>query len=93
MATADFDWRLVRSFLATLETGSLLGAARRLRGSQPTIGRHIAELERQLGATLFERTGRGLGASGDPCRRPHPAGLRLPGQRNRRSASSAGALI
>jgi DNA-binding transcriptional LysR family regulator len=60
VAAADFDWRLVRSFLATLETGSLLGAARRLRGSQPTIGRHIAELERQLGATLFERTGRGL---------------------------------
>lgn len=60
MATADFDWRLVRSFLATLETGSLLAAARRLRGSQPTIGRHVAELERQLGTPLFERTGRGL---------------------------------
>ena len=45
---SEFDWRLVRSFLATLETGSLLGAARRLRGSQPTIGRHVAELERQL---------------------------------------------
>jgi DNA-binding transcriptional LysR family regulator len=60
MAASEFDWRLVRSFLATLETGSLLGAARRLRGSQPTIGRHVAELERQLGTALFERTGRGL---------------------------------
>jgi len=56
----DFDWSLVRSFLAALECGSLLGAARALHSSQPTIGRHIAELESQLGVVLFERTGRGL---------------------------------
>ena len=55
-----FDWTLVRSFLAALEHGSLLGAARALQASQPTIGRHIAELESQLGVVLFERTGRGL---------------------------------
>jgi DNA-binding transcriptional LysR family regulator len=55
-----FDWTLVRSFLAALEHGSLLGAARALNASQPTLGRHIAELESQLGTTLFERTGRGL---------------------------------
>jgi DNA-binding transcriptional LysR family regulator len=55
-----FDWSLVRSFLAALDQGSLLGAARALRSSQPTVGRHIAELESQLGAVLFERTGRGL---------------------------------
>src|SRR5205085_11086964 len=56
----DFDWNLVRSFLAALDHGSLLGAARALGSSQPTLGRHIAELESQLGAVLFERTGRGL---------------------------------
>lgn len=56
----NFDWTLVRSFLAALDQGSLLGAARALRSSQPTIGRHIAELESQLGVALFERTGRGL---------------------------------
>ena len=55
-----FDWSLVRSFLAALDQGSLLGAARVLKVSQPTLGRHIAELEGQLGAVLFERTGRGL---------------------------------
>ena len=55
-----FDWNLVRSFLAVLEHGSLLGAARALQSSQPTMGRHIAELETQLGTVLFERTGRGL---------------------------------
>ena len=55
-----FDWSLIRSFLAVLDRGTLLGAARVLRASQPTIGRHIAELESQLGVVLFERTGRGL---------------------------------
>lgn len=56
----NFDWALVRSFLAALEQGSLLGAAKVIQASQPTIGRHIAELESQLGVVLFERTGRGL---------------------------------
>ena len=55
-----FDWGLIRSFLAALDCGSLLGAAKVLGTSQPTIGRHIAELESQLGVVLFERTGRGL---------------------------------
>ena len=60
MMNRDFDWSLVRSFLAALDNGSLLGAARALGTTQPTIGRHIVELERQIGAVLFERTGRGL---------------------------------
>ena len=41
----EFDWSLIRSFLAALEAGSLLGAARKLGVSQPTLGRHIGELE------------------------------------------------
>jgi DNA-binding transcriptional LysR family regulator len=56
----EFDWRLIRSFLAVLDRGSLLGAARALHTSQPTVGRHVADLESQLGVVLFERTGRGL---------------------------------
>ena len=56
----SFDWSLIRSFLAVLEQGSLLAAARQLSLSQPTLGRHMAELESQLGITLFDRTGRGL---------------------------------
>ena len=55
-----FDWSLIRSFLAALEAGTLLGASRRLGVSQPTVGRQISELESQLGLVLFERTGRGL---------------------------------
>jgi DNA-binding transcriptional LysR family regulator len=56
----QFDWTLIRSFLAALDHGSLLAAARATHVSQPTIGRHISELETQLDVVLFERTGRGL---------------------------------
>ncbi|MFW5333027.1 LysR family transcriptional regulator [Hydrogenophaga sp. ZJX-1] len=69
MNTKNFNWNLVPAFLAAHEHGSLLAAARALGSSQPTVGRHISELEAQLGTVLFERTGRGLA--------PTPAGLRL----------------
>jgi DNA-binding transcriptional LysR family regulator len=57
---ADFNWALVKSFVAVLDAGSLMGAARQLKAQQPTLSRHIAELEAQLGVPLFERTGRGV---------------------------------
>lgn len=57
---SNFNWQLVPSFLAAHDQGSLLGAARVLGISQPTVGRHVALLEAQLGTPLFERTGRGL---------------------------------
>ena len=60
MADKHFDWALVKSFLAVLDAGSLLGAARALGAQQPTLSRHVAELEAQLGTPLFERTGRGV---------------------------------
>lgn len=56
----ELDWNLIPAFLATAETGSLSGAARRLGVSQPTVGRHIAELESALGVRLFDRTAQGL---------------------------------
>ncbi|SCC95373.1 LysR family transcriptional regulator [Thiomonas sp. X19] len=60
MGQPSFDWALIRSFLAVIDAGSLMGAARRLGAQQPTLSRHMAELEAQLGVPLFERTGRGL---------------------------------
>ncbi len=54
------DWSLYRSFLAVAETGSLSAASMRLSQSQPTLGRHIKQLEVTLGLTLFERHTRGL---------------------------------
>jgi DNA-binding transcriptional LysR family regulator len=64
MNKSNFNWALIQSFLAALEHGSLMGAARATGVSQPTLGRHIAELESQLNLLLFERTGRGLQATG-----------------------------
>ena len=59
-STSEPDWFLWRSFLAVMDHGSLSAAARQLGASQPTIGRHIEELETALNAVLFDRTGRGL---------------------------------
>ena len=55
-----FDWNHIRAFLATAEEGSLSAAARRLRLTQPTLGRQVAALEADLGLLLFERVGRSL---------------------------------
>lgn len=54
------DWDLLQSLHAVLEAGSFSGAARLRRLTQPTLGRHIDQLERQLGAPLFLRSPRGL---------------------------------
>jgi DNA-binding transcriptional LysR family regulator len=51
----EFDWNLIRSFAAVAEAGSLSAAARKLAASQPTLGRHVAELEQALGVVLFRR--------------------------------------
>ncbi len=56
----DFDWNQIRSFLATVEAGSLSAAARTLGLTQPTLSRQIAALEQSLGLMLFERIGRRL---------------------------------
>jgi DNA-binding transcriptional LysR family regulator len=61
MENADHDWSLYRSFLAVVRTGSLSAAARALRTTQPTVGRHIATLEKSLGGkALFTRSQAGL---------------------------------
>jgi DNA-binding transcriptional LysR family regulator len=54
------DWGHFRSFLAVFREGSLSAAARSLGLTQPTLGRQIAELEKELGAALFIRSQRGL---------------------------------
>lgn len=54
------SWDHFRSFLAVLGDGSLSAAARNLSLTQPTIGRHIDELEQSLGVVLFTRSRAGL---------------------------------
>ena len=52
---SDADWTLLKTFIAVGESGSLSAAARRLGLSQPSVGRHVGELEAALGLVLFRR--------------------------------------
>lgn len=56
----DANWELYRTFLGVLEHASLSGAGRALGLAQPTVGRHIAALEQELGLALFTRSPAGL---------------------------------
>ncbi|MGF6231188.1 DNA-binding transcriptional LysR family regulator [Inquilinus ginsengisoli] len=55
MTTGEPNWDDIRIFLAVARAGSLTAAGRRLRLSQPTIGRHLRSLEDLAGARLFDR--------------------------------------
>ncbi|MCE9685020.1 LysR family transcriptional regulator [Shewanella sp. AS16] len=56
----EIGWEFYRSFLGVLQEGSLSAAARALGVTQPTVGRHIAALEKGLKLTLFTRSQGGL---------------------------------
>ncbi len=60
MTVEAVPWELYRSFLAVSRHDSLSGAARALRLTQPTLGRHVDQLERALGTPLFTRSPHGL---------------------------------
>lgn len=47
-------------FLAVLRAGSVTGAARDLRLTQPAVSKRLQDLEAQLGAALFDRLPRGV---------------------------------
>jgi DNA-binding transcriptional LysR family regulator len=50
----------LRNFLAVMDSGSIRGAARVLKVSQPALTRSIRQLEAELQAKLLERTARGV---------------------------------
>lgn len=60
MSASEPGWDLYRSFLAVVAAGSQSGAARRLRLTQPTVARHVDQLEAALGRKLFLRAPGGL---------------------------------
>lgn len=60
----DLDARL-RAFAGFVRRGSFSGAAEELRISQPTVSKHIADMERDLGVELIERRSRALTAAGE----------------------------
>src|SRR5260370_33676177 len=57
---SDSGWEPSRSCLAVLKAGSLAGAGRALGVAQPTVGRHVAALEKSLRLALFTRSQTGL---------------------------------
>lgn len=82
------DWDLLQSLHAVLEAGSFSAAARIRRLTQPTLGRHIDQLERQLGAPLFLRSPRGLQATDLALAfRPHLADMSAAAEAAARDAS------
>ncbi|MET0179641.1 MAG: LysR family transcriptional regulator [Novosphingobium sp.] len=54
------DPRALRTYLAVCREGSISAAARRLGISQPSVSVAIAQLERAIGAILFDRTHAGV---------------------------------
>ncbi len=60
MGMNEPGWELYRSFLAVMREGSLSAAARTLGMTQPSLGRHIRQLETNLGVALFTRSPQGL---------------------------------
>lgn len=54
----EMDFKDLRCFLAVIAAGSITDAAADLRMSQPTLSRRIIGLEKHLGVSLFDRSGK-----------------------------------
>ncbi len=54
------DISALQAFLAVAESGSFSRAAERIYLTQPAISKRIAALEKEIGARLFDRIGRGI---------------------------------
>ncbi len=54
------DLRVLRYFIAVVDSGSLNAAALAVHVAQPSLSRQIRRLESELGLTLFDRTGKRL---------------------------------
>src|SRR5690242_7680000 len=58
------DLKHVRTFVTVAELGTVSRAAVQLRITQPALSRRLADLEGELGLTLFDRVGRRLFLTG-----------------------------
>ncbi|WP_028606055.1 LysR family transcriptional regulator [Ottowia thiooxydans] len=94
MAVSEPNWEWYRSFLQVLETGSLSSAGREMGLTQPTVGRHIDNLEAALGLKLFTRSFDGF-APTDAAQelQPYAAGIAATAAALRRAASSHGSGV
>ncbi|MEL0023465.1 MAG: LysR family transcriptional regulator [Alphaproteobacteria bacterium] len=72
------NFRQLKAFDTVMRLGSITGAAKEMRVSQPSVTRLIHELESGLGFTLFVRRGRGIAAtSNDLMIRQRQSAMRL----------------
>ena len=91
MTDNEPNWQWYRTFLTVLETGSLSSAGRRMGLTQPTIGRHIDNLEATLGLKLFTRTFDGFTPTDAALElKPYAVGVAMNAAALRRVASSYG---
>ena len=51
---------VMRSFVTVASVGSFAGAAKEMRTSTSMVSRHVADLEKQVGACLVNRTARSV---------------------------------
>ncbi|MCO4888284.1 LysR family transcriptional regulator [Cupriavidus sp. WGtm5] len=94
MADSEPNWEWYRSFLQVMETGSLSAAGRALGLTQPTVGRHIDNLEAALALTLFTRSFDGFAPTDAALElRPYAAGIAATAAALRRAASGHGAGV
>jgi DNA-binding transcriptional LysR family regulator len=54
------ELRTLRYFVALVDEGTVTGAAKALHVTQPTLSRQLAQLEREMGNQLFERSRSGI---------------------------------
>jgi DNA-binding transcriptional LysR family regulator len=94
----NIPWADIELFLAIAEAGSLSGAAKRMRITQPTVSRRIAEIERALGESLFVRSAEGATLTSfgerlvDPARRMAEWGAELDRTVERRETKPSGVV-
>ncbi len=88
----DIAWDDARLLLAIAETGSLSGAARRLKLGQPTVTRRLAHLEYVVGAKLFRRSveGAALTSAGERLVTPAKKMAEWAGELQRAAESNDG---
>ncbi|MDL2358052.1 MAG: LysR family transcriptional regulator [Pseudomonadota bacterium] len=91
MTQSEPSWEWYRTFLRVLETGSLSAAGRAMGLTQPTVGRHIENLETALGLKLFIRSFDGFAPTDAALElKPYAAGVAATTAALRRVASSHG---
>lgn len=88
------SWDLYRTVRAVLDEGSLSGAARVLGLTQPTVARHVDQLEAALGLRLFLRTQRGLSPTEAALEvAPYVEAMALAGAALRRAVTTSAGTI